>query len=67
MHKVRTAILSKEKELRLAIIHEMGKTYAGSFEDIEALTNALEWYPNAMKNFREYCSSKFMHPSCSLS
>jgi succinate-semialdehyde dehydrogenase/glutarate-semialdehyde dehydrogenase len=53
MHKLRTAILSKEKELRLAIIHEMGKTYAGSFEDIEALTNALEWYPNAMKNFRE--------------
>ena len=45
MHKLRTAILSKEKELRLAIIHEMGKTYAGSFEDIEALTNALEWYP----------------------
>ena len=31
----------------------MGKTYAGSLEDIEALTNALEWYPNAMKNYKE--------------
>ncbi len=53
MDKLRTAVLNKEKELRLAIIHEMGKTYAGSLEDIEALTNALEWYPNAMKNYKE--------------
>ena len=52
MDKLRTAVLNKEKELRLAIIHEMGKTYAGSLEDIEALTNALEWYPNAMKNYK---------------
>ena len=53
MDKLRTAVLNKEKELRSAIIHEMGKTYAGSLEDIEALTNALEWYPNAMKNYKE--------------
>ncbi|MEC8830133.1 MAG: aldehyde dehydrogenase family protein [Bacteroidota bacterium] len=53
MDKLRTAVLNKEKELRSAIIHEMGKTYAGSLEDIEALTNALEWYPNAMKNYIE--------------
>ena len=52
MDKLRTAVLNKEKELRSAIIHEMGKTYAGSLEDIEALTNALEWYPNAMKNYK---------------
>ena len=35
------------------------------FEDIEALTNALEWYPNAMKNFRRGTNSrlrKHTHP-----
>lgn len=53
MQKLRTAILEKEQELRTAMVHEMGKTYAGAYEDIEALVNALEWYPNAMKNLRE--------------
>ena len=53
MDKLRSAVLDKEKELRSAIIHEMGKTYAGSYEDIEALANALDWYPNAMKNYKE--------------
>ena len=48
MSKLRTAILEKEALLRQAIIHEMGKTYAGSYEDIEAITNALEFYPKAM-------------------
>ena len=53
MKKLRKAILEKERELRLAMIYEMGKTYEGSYEDIEALSNALEWYPNAMKNYRD--------------
>lgn len=53
MDKLRTAVLDKEHELRSAIIHEMGKTYAGAWEDIEAVINALEWYPAAMKNLRE--------------
>tara|TARA_B100000780_G_scaffold92442_1_gene64062 strand:+ start:8341 stop:9786 length:1446 start_codon:yes stop_codon:yes gene_type:complete len=53
MSKLRVAVLDKEAELRSAIIHEMGKTYAGSYEDIEALVNSLDWYPNAMKNLRE--------------
>lgn len=53
MTKLRKAILAKEQELRSAIVHEMGKTYAGSWEDIEAVINALEWYPSAMKNLRE--------------
>lgn len=53
MHKLRSAILDKEHELRTAMVHEMGKTYAGAYEDIEAITNALEWYPAAMKNLRE--------------
>ncbi|WP_066219001.1 NAD-dependent succinate-semialdehyde dehydrogenase [Formosa haliotis] len=53
MLKLRDAILEKSHELRTAMVHEMGKTYAGSLEDIERLTEALEWYPNAMKNLRE--------------
>jgi succinate-semialdehyde dehydrogenase/glutarate-semialdehyde dehydrogenase len=53
MSKLRTAVLEKEQELRTAIVHEMGKTYAGAYEDIEALVNALEWYPNAIKNLRQ--------------
>ena len=43
MDKLRTAVLDKEKELRSAIIHEMGKTYAGCYEEIEAHANALDW------------------------
>ena len=53
MLKLRDAILEKSDELRNAMVHEMGKTYAGSEEDIDRLTEALEWYPNAMKNLRE--------------
>ena len=53
MSKLRTAVLEKEHELRTAMVHEMGKNYEGANEDIEAVINALEWYPNAMKNLRE--------------
>lgn len=53
MSKLRTAVLENEAELRSAMVHEMGKTYPGSWEDIEAVINALEWYPAAMKNLRE--------------
>ncbi|TXE10148.1 NAD-dependent succinate-semialdehyde dehydrogenase [Seonamhaeicola algicola] len=53
MEKLRLAILDNEHELRTAMVHEMGKTYAGSQEDIDRLTEALEWYPAAMKNMRE--------------
>jgi succinate-semialdehyde dehydrogenase/glutarate-semialdehyde dehydrogenase len=53
MSKLRTAILEKESLLRQAIIHEMGKTYAGSYEDIEAITNALEFYPKAMADIKD--------------
>lgn len=53
MLKLRQAVLEKETLLRKAIIHEMGKTYEGSGEDIEALVNGLEWYPSAMKHLRD--------------
>ena len=53
MLKLRQAVLDKEDLLRKGIIYEMGKTYAGSAEDIEALANGLEWYPSAMKHLRD--------------
>ncbi|WP_298363590.1 aldehyde dehydrogenase family protein [uncultured Lutibacter sp.] len=53
MTKLRSAVIEKEHELRTAMVHEMGKTYGGAQEDIEAVVNALEWYPAAMKNLRE--------------
>jgi len=53
MTKLSDAIKEKEHDLRTAMVHEMGKTYASAYEDIEALINGLEWYPNAMKNLRE--------------
>lgn len=53
MMKLRQAVLDNEDLLRKAMVYEMGKTYAGDWEDIEALTNGLEWYPNAMKHLRD--------------
>ncbi|MCP3928776.1 MAG: NAD-dependent succinate-semialdehyde dehydrogenase [Bacteroidetes bacterium] len=53
MLKFRQAVLEKSDFLRQAIIHEMGKPYEGALEDIEALTNGLEWYPSAMKHLRD--------------
>jgi succinate-semialdehyde dehydrogenase/glutarate-semialdehyde dehydrogenase len=53
MTKLRSAVLENEDLLRQAMVHEMGKTYEGAWEDIEAVANSLEWYPNAMKNYRE--------------
>ena len=52
INKLKDAIVLNEKKLRSAITYEMGKPYAGSYEDFEALVNALEWYPNAMKNLK---------------
>ncbi len=53
MLKLREEVLKNEDLLRQAMVHEMGKTYEGAWEDIEAVINGLEWYPNAMKNYRE--------------
>ena len=53
MSKLRSAILENKTRLRLAIIHEMGKTYEGSYEDIEAITNALAFYPKAMADIKD--------------
>jgi len=49
MLKLRSAVLEREEELRLAMMAEMGKTFESAWEDIEALINGLEYYPQAMK------------------
>lgn len=53
MMKLRQAVLDKEDLLRKAMVYEMGKTYDSAWEDIEAVINGLEWYPNAMKHLRD--------------
>ena len=53
MLKLRAAVLENEDLLRQAMMHEMGKTYESAWEDIEAVINGLEWYPNALKNRHE--------------
>jgi succinate-semialdehyde dehydrogenase/glutarate-semialdehyde dehydrogenase len=53
MMKLRQSVLDNEDLLRQALIHEMGKTYEGAWEDIEALANGLQWYPEYMKTKRE--------------
>jgi len=53
MLKLRQAVLQNEDLLRQAMMHEMGKTYDSAWEDIEAVINGLEWYPNAMKNMHD--------------
>jgi succinate-semialdehyde dehydrogenase/glutarate-semialdehyde dehydrogenase len=53
MLKLREEVLKKEDLLRQAMMYEMGKTYESAQEDIEALVNALEWYPQFMKNLRD--------------
>jgi len=53
MTKLANAIKEKEHELKTAMVHEMGKTYGGAQEDIDRLTEGLEWYPTAMQNLRE--------------
>ena len=53
MLKLRDAVLANEDILRQAMMYEMGKTYEGAWEDIEAVVNGLEWYPEFMKTKRE--------------
>ncbi|MEO1447974.1 MAG: aldehyde dehydrogenase family protein, partial [Bacteroidota bacterium] len=50
MLKLREQVLKNEDLLRKAIVFEMGKTYASAQEDIDMLTNSLEFYPEVMQN-----------------
>lgn len=44
MRKLRNKILEKSEDLRTAIVHEMGKVWGGSEEDITSITNSLQFY-----------------------
>ena len=50
--KLRDEILKNQELLRNAIMYEMGKTYVETLEDIESLTDSLEWYCDAIKNLK---------------
>lgn len=53
MMKLREEVIKNEDLLRKAVVMEMGKTYDGAGEDIEAIVNALEFYPGAMRNMHD--------------
>ena len=53
MFKLRDCVISREDELRKAIMYEMGKTYDAAEEDYETVVNALEWYPQEMMHRRD--------------
>jgi len=48
MSKLREQILENEVLLRKAISYEMGKPYAATAEDIESITNSLEYYADVI-------------------
>ena len=51
MLKLRKQILENENLLRKAISYEMGKPYAATREDIESITNSLEYYAEIIEDF----------------
>ena len=51
MFKLRKKILENEDLLRKSISYEMGKPYAATGEDIESITNSLEYYANIIGDF----------------
>ncbi len=51
MLKLRKQILENENLLRKAISYEMGKPYAATGEDIESITNSLEYYAEIIDDF----------------
>ena len=53
MDKLRDAVMEREKDIREAVMYEMGKTYNQAMEDYETVINALEWYPQEMLHSRD--------------
>ena len=51
MSKLREKILENEVLLRKAISYEMGKPYSATAEDIESITNSLEYYADVIDDF----------------
>ena len=51
MFKLKEKILENEVLLRKAISYEMGKPYSATAEDIESITNSLEYYADVIDDF----------------
>ena len=51
MYMLREKILENEVLLRKAISYEMGKPYSATAEDIESITNSLEYYADVIDDF----------------
>jgi succinate-semialdehyde dehydrogenase / glutarate-semialdehyde dehydrogenase len=53
MAALRQAVMRREEELRLAVMHEMGKPWEATAEDYATVVNALEWYAAEAKHTRD--------------
>ena len=53
MARLHDEVVENEHLLREAITCEMGKPFAQTHEDFEALVRALKWYPQAMQHRRD--------------
>jgi len=52
MHKLRDAVIANEQHLRECIHLEMGKNWAGTQEDFDALVNSLNFYAQEISRMR---------------
>lgn len=53
MSTLRDAVIARGDDLRSAVMHEMGKPWAATDEDLQSLCDSLEYYPKAMGEVRD--------------
>ena len=53
MMGLRDAVKAREEDLRMAVMHEMGKPWNATAEDFDTLVKSLRWYPQAMRQIEE--------------
>ena len=54
MHRLRAAVVGAQKELRIAVLSETGKTWEQTMEDYQLLVDSLEFYATAMDEVVEH-------------
>ena len=52
MRRLRAAVIANEEHLRECVHLEMGKPWAGTYEDYEALVNSLEFYADEIEKLQ---------------
>ncbi len=52
LHKLRDAVAEKAEPLRDSVMHEMGKPWDATQEDLDTVTTALTFYPEEMRRLR---------------